>query len=178
MNRISLTLLLLIMMSTVAAASTVYKSVQPDGTVRFSDKPPGQDGDVEVIQLPRYAPVSVPDSNKLVADMAATADRLREDRLRREAERTPSQPATPAPASGEYDPPILQPWHYPVPYRSGYRRPYHDDRERDRARDWERDHRYPAPDRRSERDRRRDNMGGTWYIPKRLPGLESRYPER
>ena len=147
-----------------AQTTTVYRSVDASGTVRFSDRPPvGDDASVEVIRLATSPPVSVPDSQQLIADMAATTERLRQDRLRRTEERAPtSSPILPAEA-GRYSSQTRQAWYYPGPYRHGY----------PRGPAWhppDRSQQKPQPDTRTERDRRRADMEGTWVIPRQLPG--------
>ena len=167
MNRIRATaVLLLTLASASAVATTIYRSLDASGTMRFSDKPPEDAASVEVIHLAVPPPVSAPNSQQLIADMIATTERLREDRLRRTKERAP-KPSRPDPAAAEQAPrQPVQGWHYPGPYRHGY----HVVPPRHRQPDYQ----YPRrePDTRSERDRRRDAMGGTWYIPRQLPGSE------
>jgi hypothetical protein len=84
MHRASLTLLLFALTALPAAATTVYKSVDTNGVVSFSDQPPASGSDVEVLELnisSRQA--SALDSERLDA-MRATTDRMAKDRRERE----------------------------------------------------------------------------------------------
>lgn len=63
--------------------------IQIDGTVRYSDKPPGNNSVVKKIHLLDRSLVTVPDSASLVEQMAATTTRLKEDLLEREKARQP-----------------------------------------------------------------------------------------
>lgn len=138
-------------------AGTVYKSVDAEGRVRYSDKPPADGQILKTLQLPDRAPATVPAAGDLVAQMAATTARLRADRLAREADRAPPPPRDPVPTYAHDEPEAR--YYLPLPYRHGYR-PERRDHERPRR----------EPDLRNERDRRRDEMDGTWYVPQRLPG--------
>jgi len=164
MNKIRATVfLLLTMVSTGALATTVYRSVDANGVVHFSDRPPREDASsVEILRLAVPAPVSVPDSRQLLADMAATTERLREDRLRRSEERAP-KPSQALPATAQHYSQPAPAWYYPGPYRHGYHggHPWNHHPHRD--------HQKREPDPRTERDRRRDDMRGTWVIPRQLP---------
>lgn len=163
-SRRSATLMLTALMALVALpapGATVYKSVGADGTVRYSDKPPPDNSPTEEIHLPDRPPVTLPDTRSLMEQMAATTDRLKADRLEREAARQP--PASQA-----------QPVDYPQPVQQSYSRPWLWGYE---AAPQGRDHRHrqrperEPPDMRNQRDRDRADREGTWYIPKRLPDL-------
>ncbi|MDY0070328.1 MAG: DUF4124 domain-containing protein [Porticoccaceae bacterium] len=138
-------------------AGTVYKSVDAEGRVRYSDQPPADGRILETIRLPDRAPATVPARGDLVEQMAATTARLKADRLAREADRAPP-PRRAQTQAPESDGPEAR-YYHPLPYRHGYR-PERRDHERPRR----------EPDLRNERDRRRDEMDGSWYVPKRLPG--------
>ncbi len=161
-------LITLLLIASQAPATTVYKSVDDKGVVRFSDRPPDDTSTlVGTLELPARQPAEIPDSRQLMEDMAATTERLREDRLRREARRAPSPGSTDPDERIEQYPSPSPLWYPPGPWRHGYRP--------DRSRDQQQ---HQPPDTRSERDRRRDDMEGTWYIPRRLPGLGSQDRER
>lgn len=77
-----------------ACATTVYKSVDANGKVTFSDQPP-VGASTETIEIGDY---TVPDSVETEARLRAmreTTDRLRDDRLERERQRNSTQPASP-----------------------------------------------------------------------------------
>lgn len=151
-------LAVLALFSVAVYGTTVYKSVDAEGRVHYSDQPPAGNTAVEEIHLPDAPPVSVPDTTSLVEQMAATTARLKEDRLEREKERQPD----PRPQPSYYPQPPQEPQSYRHPWPWGYVAPPHRGKH----------HRPPqreAPDLRNERDRRRDERQGTWYVPKRLP---------
>ncbi len=78
-----------------AYAITVYKSVDANGKVTFSDQPPVAGTRAETIEIEDHtAPDSVETDARLRA-MRETTDRLRDDRLARERQRNPPQPAPP-----------------------------------------------------------------------------------
>lgn len=164
-NRLCTALLLPLLVSPCGAEPTitVYRSVDLDGQVHFSDRPPETTvGNVEIIHLPAQVPVTVPESQQIIAEMAATTERLREDRLRRSEERAPKSSSPPLAGPSPHPPPVYH-RHDLIPYRYGrppgpWRHPPPE-------------HHQPTPDNRTERDRRRDDMRGTWYIPRQLPDL-------
>ncbi|GIX30955.1 MAG: hypothetical protein KatS3mg124_1427 [Porticoccaceae bacterium] len=78
-------------------ARTVYRYVDPSGTVTFADSPPSHTADYAVIELPEPPPPPVEAPDPLEAIRAA-ADRLEEARRAREAERAPPPPPEPPPA--------------------------------------------------------------------------------
>lgn len=161
--RSAVLLAMLILTSVAATGATVYKSVDADGTVRYSDKPPQGNDPVEKIHLPDRVPVTLPDTESLLAQMAATTERLKADRLEREAAR---QPRSPPAVTRDYPQSEPQRQYWPYPWLQGQDGPaYGEHRNRQR-------HDRPAPNLRNDRDRRRADREGTWYVPKRLPDLD------
>ncbi|MAT50979.1 MAG: hypothetical protein CMK32_07335 [Porticoccaceae bacterium] len=156
--RLSCTLLPFALLAFFASseAATVYKSVDADGNIAYSDRPPANYQQVEVIDIPEAPPATVPSSEELIKSLSNTTERLRADRLAREAERTPP--------TREYDyqgPPEERAeyrdddWRYYAPYRDPYRY-YH-----------RRNHRNLQGE-----TYRRDAPDNPWYVPKRLPVFE------
>lgn len=84
------------------ADTLIYKSVDAQGKVSYGDAPLPQAVAVEEIRL---APATDIDSTALskqrIEQLAATTERLRDDRLNREAQRTPPAPQVPV-APPEY----------------------------------------------------------------------------
>lgn len=82
-NLVSLVLLL----SAVAQAQTVYRSVDESGAVSFSDTPPEGEVVVEEVDL-QVAPPQDPEAySQHLDDMRETTDRMAEDRRAREKHR-------------------------------------------------------------------------------------------
>jgi len=102
-----------------ALGATVYKTVDAEGKVSYSDTPPPAGTPAEVIET-RAAP-DVPDAEAAarLEQMRETTDRLRADRLAREQER--AQPYAPEsyPSEPPYQAPVEQRWL--VPYYPPYR---------------------------------------------------------
>lgn len=79
-----------------ALGATVYKSVDSEGKVSFSDTPPAAGTATEVIETRDTHTSPDPDSAERLQQMRETTDRLRADRLARERERAlPPAPAYP-----------------------------------------------------------------------------------
>ncbi len=79
-----------------ALGATVYKSVDADGKVSFSDTPPPAGSATEVIETRDTDAGPDPDAAERLQQMRETTDRLRADRLAREQERAlPPAPAYP-----------------------------------------------------------------------------------
>lgn len=68
-------------------AAGVYKYVDSNGTVVFSDLPPGNQQAFEEVKLPYYPPVNPEERRQTMQEIRETSDRLRADRLEREAAR-------------------------------------------------------------------------------------------
>jgi hypothetical protein len=80
-----------------ALGATVYKSVDADGKVSFSDTPPPAGSATEVIETRDTDASPDPDAAERLQQMRETTDRLRADRLAREQARAlPPAPAYPA----------------------------------------------------------------------------------
>ncbi len=118
---------LLLLNSAVALATTVYKVVDDNGVVSFSDTPQTQDADVVTISAP--PPQSPEATSANLEAMRETTDRMAEDRRERERHRAEqkalaaSTAATQAPVK-----PIYNDDYYPVNSRSNRhhgRAPYH-----------------------------------------------------
>jgi hypothetical protein len=94
----------------------IYKSVDAQGKVSYGDAPLPQAVAVEEIRL---APTRNADSSAFseqrIEQLAATTDRLRDDRLAREAQRTPLTPPEPVEYAG-YPPDAEAPWVVSRPY--------------------------------------------------------------
>jgi hypothetical protein len=72
----------------VAQAQTVYKSVDENGNVTFSDTPPADDRVVaEQLELNVPAPAALEDQAQYLQDMRETTDRMAADRREREKHR-------------------------------------------------------------------------------------------
>jgi hypothetical protein len=119
------------------AAATVYKSVDENGVVTYSDTRPAQDIGVETMIIDVDAPeLTEQEQQQRLVDMRETTDRMAADRMAREKHRaemreiqaqTAAQQApypeyydSPTIYSGYYDTPVRRPWRHP-----GYLRPEH-----------------------------------------------------
>jgi cell division protein FtsN len=71
----------------VAQAQTVYKSVDENGNVTFSDTPPADDRVAEQLELNVPAPAAPEDQAQYLQDMRETTDRMAADRREREKHR-------------------------------------------------------------------------------------------
>lgn len=109
----------------IASSATVYKTVDEQGRVTFSDTPPAKDQPAETLQIPTGEPVSEAVYQQRLEDMRATTDRMASDRREREQHRAeqrlaaqraarPSPSAPPGPAEPRYDSGIY-PGYYPYP---------------------------------------------------------------
>lgn len=90
-----------------ASAATVYKTVDENGVVSFSDTPPATDAPVETMKIDAPTPEVSADEQQRLQDMRETTDRMAADREAREQQRAElrkeqSQPATPAPDYTDY----------------------------------------------------------------------------
>jgi uncharacterized protein DUF4124 len=83
----SLALTALLATAVQANAQTVYKSVDQNGVVSFSDTAPTNDSEVETLELNTPEPGDVEQYNKQLQDMRETTDRLVADRKAREKHR-------------------------------------------------------------------------------------------
>ncbi|MBK9468917.1 MAG: DUF4124 domain-containing protein [Pseudomonadales bacterium] len=79
-----------------ALGATVYRTVDAEGRVSFSDTPPPPGSTAEVIKMRDTHAGPDPEAAERLQQMRETTDRLREDRLAREQERAlPPAPAYP-----------------------------------------------------------------------------------
>jgi len=90
-----------------AAAATVYKTVDENGVVSFSDTPPDTAAPVETMKIDAATPEVSAEEQQRLQDMRETTDRMAADRKEREQQRAElrqeqSQPATPAPDYTDY----------------------------------------------------------------------------
>ena len=70
-----------------AQGQTVYKSVDEDGNVTFSDTPPAEGNEVEQMQVQAPPPQSPGEQQQALEDMRETTDRMAADRREREKHR-------------------------------------------------------------------------------------------
>ncbi|MEH6590916.1 MAG: DUF4124 domain-containing protein [Halioglobus sp.] len=83
--RLALTLLLANVMA--SNAQVVYKSVDENGVVSFSDTAPTNNNEVETLEINTPQPGNVEEYNKQLEDMRETTDRMVADREAREKHR-------------------------------------------------------------------------------------------
>lgn len=80
-------LLLALLLGPFAQAATVYRSVDANGVVSYSDSPPADDAEVEILVIDVQDPeLSETDQQRLEA-MRETTDRMAADRMAREKHR-------------------------------------------------------------------------------------------
>ena len=95
--------LLALLCCTYAQAATVYKTVDEDGVVSFSDTKPAGEEPVETLKINAQAPAgTAEEEQQRLEDMRETTDRMAADRMAREKQRaelrqqqpqtTPQQP--------------------------------------------------------------------------------------
>lgn len=120
------------LMTPEAHGGKVYKYVNAQGAVTYSDSPPAETEEFEEITLPDYAAGDADAQRQTTEDMAQTTERLQADRRQREQDRKKANPVTPpmvySPAPEETRDPTLYPGY---PYY--YNRPYHRPRPRPQA---------------------------------------------
>lgn len=109
-----------------AHAVTVYKSVDAEGKISYSDQPPTAGQQAEKIDIHAYAPLrSAEDAARLQA-MRDTTELMRRDRLEREQQRYQEQASAPYTGYVEYEDSdsertVLYPVYRPrYPYRPGH----------------------------------------------------------
>jgi hypothetical protein len=98
-------------------AATVYKSVDENGQVTFSDQPPTPGKPVETLDYTTTVPVSAEEARARLERMRASTDRMAADRREREAARASPQPTAPPQPTG-----ASLPTYYPI-YVGGTHRP-------------------------------------------------------
>jgi len=84
MRTTTLLLLTLVGASLSSTAATVYKTVDADGHVSYSDQPPKAGAEAERIEIPAYQPARSEEDAARVDAMREVTERMREDRLERE----------------------------------------------------------------------------------------------
>lgn len=121
-HRWALYLCLLALCSASVHGATVYRSVDDNGVVTFSDTPPGSSATVETLQL--EVPAANPDDlqQDRLEQMRATTDRMAADRMAREKHRAElrkldreSRPSEVVSREPQYD--ITLPYYYPSRWR-------------------------------------------------------------
>jgi hypothetical protein len=134
---------LLLLIAGPATAATVYKSVGPEGQVVYGDEPAENAVTVEAIDIPDYDAVPQLSAGERIEQMAATTDRLQEDRREREERRRENRAQEPVryypvPVQTErrtYVSPSVWPLSHSLPHlrrHPGHHRDRHDKRDRDR----------------------------------------------
>ena len=89
-NKAALTVLsaLLVMLYCLPGqAATVYRTVDENGVVSFSDTPPAGDAPVETMKINAATPQVSPEEQQRLEDMRETTDRMAADRREREKQR-------------------------------------------------------------------------------------------
>lgn len=115
-----------------AQAGGVYKYVDDNGTVVYSEFPPGNQQVFEEVKLPYYPPVDPEARRRTLEEMRATSDRLQADRLEREAARAPEDEPKAGPSRPQTEDDRRT---YPYWYRQDrYRNPSRDRGASDRGR--------------------------------------------
>lgn len=110
-----------------AHATGIYKSVDADGHVTYSSRPPSEAIHVEKITItPDYAVTPGADTQANLDAIKQTADQLEQERKQREQERKAAQQQAEEEASQQTEaPPETVIHYYPVfPFRLYPRRPY------------------------------------------------------
>lgn len=84
-----LLLCLPLLMANLVVASTIYKTVDQEGNISYSDKLPADEMLMDSLEFEEIIPASDPQEkvDQRIKRMATTADRLKKDRLDREASR-------------------------------------------------------------------------------------------
>ena len=123
--------LLCLLNGTHALAATVYKTVDENGVVTFSDTPPATEA-VEEVQINVQEGLSPEESAARLEEMRETTDRMAEDRREREQHRAELRESQARSAQASAEPPRqeqsytgpLYTDYYPV-YPPYYRPPHH-----------------------------------------------------
>ena len=106
---------ILLLLSPLATAQ-IYKWVDDQGQVRYSDQAPDAVADVELLAQDRLSYASGEDSAERLAQIRAVADRLSAERKEREAQRQ-AERALPPPAALQVEqPPLVYAPEYLYPY--------------------------------------------------------------
>jgi len=111
---------ILLLCSTTALATTVYKTVDENGVVSFSDTP--QEKDAEVLKISTPEPQSPEEHLANLEAMRETTDRMAEDRREREKHRAELKELAARNQAPQYPPQQnYSDYYYPINSRS-YRR--------------------------------------------------------
>ena len=104
----------------------IYKSVDAEGRVTFSDQPPTTGEEAETLHYDTGESVSAEEAEARLQRMRETTDRMAADRREREAARAQAQvPATtPAPPAAAESPRVYYPVYTGRRHRPGWRPPY------------------------------------------------------
>lgn len=96
--------LLTLLCCTAGQAATVYKTVDEDGVVSFSDTKPVSEEPVETLKINAQAPPVSAEEQQRLEDMRETTDRMASDRMAREKQRAElrQQQQQAAPAQPDY----------------------------------------------------------------------------
>lgn len=118
-------------------STTIYRTVNEQGVVEFSDSPPPEGVSAQRLDVPHAIPVDAAQTRANLEAMRETTDRLAADRRARESSsgrspivflEAPAEPASPAQETGLvreslYLPPVVyprrpqRPWHPRPPFR-------------------------------------------------------------
>lgn len=132
-NRLRLLSAIALLCCNTAMAATIYKSVDANGVVSYSDTKPEQEVLVETIEIQVQQPQSSDLTEQRLHDMRETTDRMVADRMARErhrAEMRQLDAQTPAEAAAQdipdyYDSPVTYGGYYPYPAQRPWLRPPH-----------------------------------------------------
>jgi len=108
----------------LAQESTVYKSVDDQGNVSFSDTPPDDRSEAETLYIKTAPPVADADAQQRLEDMRQTTDRMVSARLQREQQRA-AQQASPVAANNEAEYDANDYYRDIYPVYTDYRNPHH-----------------------------------------------------
>lgn len=112
------------LMAPMARAETVYKYVNEQGAITYSDSPPAATEDYEEITLRDYSPGDADAQRQTTEEMTRAAERLKADRRQREEDRHRDRPVPPPVVYTPGREEIRDPYLYPgYPYY--YNRPHH-----------------------------------------------------
>lgn len=114
-----------------AIAATIYKSVDANGVVTFSDIKPENEVLVETLEIDIQEPQSSELAQQRLQDMRETTDRMAADRMAREKHRAEMRQLdaqietqeAPQDLTEYYDNPVIYTGYYPYPARHPWRHP-------------------------------------------------------
>ena len=122
--------LLCLLICTTGGAATVYRSVDENGVVTFSDQPPQDDTAAQRMDIDVQEGLPREEYESRLREMRETTDRMAADRREREKHRaelrTSQARAEPAPAREQpYPQTLYGDYYYPYPIYPPYYRPPH-----------------------------------------------------